>query len=426
MFFLKHNRFLFITLLFICGTASYSQVTTWSVNFNNGCAASCLATTYGGWTVQNNIGGVNGADPNIWYVSCAEEGVTPPGCGSTCIADQCLHIGSGAAGGGDMGASFNETGAANATYRRAVSPTINLTGVSTNSLYFDFLAYGSAACSDDRAQLHLSTDNGATWPVGYQYCLTSICCGACNGYSQGQWTLYSLVLPAAFDNNPTVRVGFHWRNNGNGSGTDPSVAIDDIRILSPMIVPLDLLEFKSIKENKKTKLDWTTASEINFSRFDIERSFDAKTFSYIGAVNSKGGNGKSNYNFLDKDIHSQTAYYRLKMVDKDNTFSYSKIISSTNSEVINSELYLISQSVYNDNLNLVLGAKEAIPVVIEVYDVRGKQVLNLADEKLNPGENKVHIDISSLNQAVYFIKISSVVSGKDNPQVITNKFVRTK
>jgi hypothetical protein len=404
-----------------------SQVVTWSVNFNNGCAANCLATTYGGWTVQDNVGGVTGGAPNNWFVSCAEEGITPPGCGSSCIGDQCLHIGANAGAGGDMGASFNETGATNATYRRAVSPTINLTGVSSNTLYFDFIAFGSAACSDDRAQLHLSTDNGATWPVGYQYCLTSLCCGACNGYSQGQWTLYSLALPAAFDNNPTVRIGFHWRNNGNGSGTDPSVAIDDTRILSPSLgLPLTLLEFKSLKENKKTKLDWTTASEINFSRFDIERSFDAKSFTYIGTVNSKGGNGKSNYNFLDKDIQSQTAYYRLKMIDKDNTFSYSKIVSSSNSEAIGSDLYLISQSIFNDNLNLVLGSKLATAVIIEVYDVRGKQVINLNDEKLNPGENNVRIDIASLNPAVYFLKISSVVDGKSVPLVITEKIVRTK
>lgn len=424
--YLKPLLVLIVTLTFNIKSLQ-SQVVTWSVNFNNGCASNCLATTYGGWTVQDNVGGLNGNDPNIWYVSCAEEGIAPPGCGSSCIGDQCLHIGANAAAGGDMGASFNETGAVNATYRRAVSPTINLTGVSTNTLYFDFIAYGSAGCSDDRVQLHLSADNGATWPAAYQYCLTSICCGACNGYSQGQWTLYSLVLPAAFNNNPTVRVGFHWRNNGNGSGTDPSAAIDDTRILSPVVgLPLDLIEFKSLKENKKTKLDWTTAAEINFSRFDIERSYDAKSFSYIGAVNSKGGNGKTNYNFLDKDIHSQTTYYRLKMIDKDNSFSYSKIISSSGADIMSSDLYLISQAISNDNLNIVLGSKHEAPVIIEIYDVRGKQIINLTDQKLNPGENRINIDIASLNMAVYFLKISSVVDGKSVPLVITEKIIRTK
>lgn len=212
-----------------------AQSVIWSDDFNNGCTSDCEASTWNGWTIRDNDGGTTGSAPNNWFVSCAEEGVTPPGCGTSCVGDASLHIGSNAGGGGDMNAAYNDTGVVNATYRMAVSPRIDLTGRVQAVLEFDFIAFGSASCSDDRAQLRLSTDNGATWPVGYQYCLTSVCCGSCNGYSQGQWTKYTLALPAAFDNNPNVRVGFHWRNNGNGSGTDPSVAIDDIRISKPSV-----------------------------------------------------------------------------------------------------------------------------------------------------------------------------------------------
>ena len=208
-----------------------AQTVVWSENFNNGCTSNCEASTLNGWTIRDNEGGTTGSSPNNWFISCAEEGVVPPGCGSSCVGDASLHIGSNAGAGGDMAASFNDTGAINATYRMAVSPRIDLTGEQGLYVEFDFIAYGSAACSDDRAQLRLSFDDGATWPVSYQYCLNSVCCGACNGYSQGQWTLFSLPLPAQhFNNNPNVRIGFHWRNNGNGSGTDPSVAIDDLRI----------------------------------------------------------------------------------------------------------------------------------------------------------------------------------------------------
>ena len=220
----------FVGLMIGAIAPAHAQEIAWSENFNNGCTGNCEATTWNGWTIRDNDGGTTGSAPNQWFISCAEEGITPPGCGSSCIGDASLHIGSNAGAGGDMAASFNDTGAANATYRMAVSPRIDLTGVFQALLEFDFIAFGSAACSDDRAQVRLSTDDGATWPVGYHYCLTSVCCGACNGYSQGQWTKYTLALPAAFNNNPNVRVGFHWRNNGNGSGTDPSVAIDDIRI----------------------------------------------------------------------------------------------------------------------------------------------------------------------------------------------------
>lgn len=205
-------------------------VLAWSDHFENGCASGCVADTWGGWTILDNVDGVTGATPNNWFVSCAEEGVAPNMCGSSCVGDNSLHIGAHAGAGGDMGASFVDTSPASATYRMVVSPPIDLTGFQFVTLEFDFIAFGSASCSEDRAQLRLSIDGGATWPAGFQYCLTSVCCGACNGYSQGQWTAYRLNLPQAFSNNPNVRIGFHWRNNGNGTGTDPPVAIDDIEI----------------------------------------------------------------------------------------------------------------------------------------------------------------------------------------------------
>ena len=219
-----------IAILLASASFAYAQGEIWTENFNNGCASNCVADTYGGWSIVDNYGGTSGAQPNNWFVSCAEEGIAAPGCGSTCVGDASLHIGNDPGSGGDMGADFSETDVANATYRLAVSPTISTVGHTALKLEFDFIAFGSAACSDDSARLYLSTDNGATWPAGYHYCLNSVCCGACNGYSQGQWTTYSLALPAAFANNPNVRIGFHWRNNGNGSGTSPSVAIDDMRI----------------------------------------------------------------------------------------------------------------------------------------------------------------------------------------------------
>lgn len=427
MFFKKHTQLFFTAITLICCVTSYSQVTTWSVNFNNGCAANCLATTYGGWTVVNNDGGISGAASNNWFVSCAEEGITPPGCGSTCINDQCLHLGANAGAGGDMGASFNETGATNATYKMAVSPVINLTGVTTNTLQFDYIAFGSAGCSDDRAQLRLSADGGATWPVGWQYCLTSVCCGACNGYSQGQWTLYSIVLPAAFDNNPNVRVGFHWRNNGNGAGTDPSVAIDDARILSPVILPLTLLEFKSGKENGNTNVKWVTASEKNFSHFELQKSTDAKTFNSIGTINGKGqGNGKSHYNFVDKEKNTETVYYRLKMIDKDQTFSMSKIISEGAGKEGAGGISITSQSVNNDQLNIYMNSGSVTQVIIEIYDTRGKQMLQVEDRKLYPGDNTVSVNITNLAPAVYFLKVSPVAEGKARPGFVVQKFALTK
>ena len=226
----------------------HAQQMVWSEDFSNGCTGNCIADTYNGWRIVDNSDGVSGNQPNNWFVSCAEEGMAAASCGSACIdGDASLHIGSNAKAGGDMGATYDDTSADNATYRLAVSPVISTVGHSSSymRLEFNFIAFGSSACTDDRAQLRLSIDGGATWPAVYQYCLASVCCGACNGYSSGQWTRYGLSLPAEFNNNPNVRIGFHWRNNGNAVGTDPSVAIDDIVFFDAQDADGDLLPDKT-------------------------------------------------------------------------------------------------------------------------------------------------------------------------------------
>lgn len=396
-------------LVFFFGQIAFGQTVIWSDNFNNGCASNCIASTWNGWTIVNNVGGTSGSSPNEWFVSCAEEGIAPPGCGSSCIGDASLHIGADAGGGGDMGASFNETGAVNATYKRATSPTIStLTYSGVITLSFDFIAYGSAGCADDRLQLRLSTDNGATWPVGYQYCLTSVCCGACNGYSQGQWTTYSLALPAAFSNNPNVRIGFHWLNNGNGSGTDPSAAIDDVRLTTPTALPVDLLSFSAEKSGTSgTSVSWNIENERSFSRYELERSYDGDEESFI-KIHTVNGNcsGDAPCSYSYKDInHTKTVYYRLKMIDQNGDFSYSSIISLDESVSNEDNFTLISDYVENETLQVKLSSKKKSIAKFVLYNVGGKAVVTEDNVPIKSGFNQRNIDINKLTNGVYILKI---------------------
>ncbi len=408
------KKYLVVLVCFLVVFSAKGQTIFWSDNFNNGCASGCLAQTWNGWTLVNNQGGVSGGSPNDWFVSCAEEGIAPPGCGSSCIGDASLHIGPDAGSGGDMGASYNETGAANATFKLMRSPTINATGRNTITLSFDFIAFGSAACADDRAQLWLSTDNGATWPVGFQYCLTSVCCGACNGYSQGQWTTYTLALPAAFNNNPNVRVGFHWRNNGNGSGTDPSVAVDDIRLTVPVVAPVKLIDFSGKKESNKVKLNWITAAETNFKGYEIERANSVNQFTKIATVNAKGNATQQNikYEYSDENPSSSIAFYRLKMVDNDGSFKYSKVVR-IGATPTKEEIVVLSSFTQNGRIYMNVFSGKAAEVQLVVYDAQGKKVLDLGKLKLNVGENDVKYRVSGIAAGYYIL-------GAIIPQSATN------
>lgn len=413
----RFERLLAFMLLLSIPSILSAQVTIWTDNFNNGCASDCIANTWNGWTILDNDGGTTGGAPNNWFISCAEEGITPPGCGSSCIGDASLHIGANPGAGGDMGASFNETGVTNATFRTAVSPTISSVGYSGITLTFDFIAFGSAGCSDDRLQLRLSTDNGATWPAGYQYCLTSVCCGACNGYSQGQWTTYSLALPAAFDNNPNIRVGYNWRNNGNGSGTDPSAAIDDVRLTTPVPMATTLLNFTAETDGTNgININWKATNEEDFSHYDLERSSDGTTFSKINSqVGKCTGSDICKYSYKDVN-HSSIVYYRLKMVDKNEHFRYSSV-AVINPLVSNTSNYeLISCSSDGGDLNVKISAKKKTTAKFVVYNLAGVAVLTREDQLIKSGTNDHSFTIGKLSKGVYILKVytsdDKVLSGK--------------
>lgn len=392
----------------------FGQVTIYSENFNNGCAANCLVTTYAGWTVLNNDGGTNGGSPNNWFVSCAEEGIAPPGCGSSCIGDASLHIGADPGSGGDMGASFNETGLTNATFRTAVSPTINTTGFSSITLSFDHIAYGSAACSDDRAQVRLSTDNGATWPAGFHTCLNTVCCGSCNGYSQGQWTTFTLALPAAFDNNPNVRIGFNWRNNGNGSGTDPSVAIDDIR-LTTVIFPVRLLSFQVREDGQQARLSWSASDATDLRQFEIERSLNPTGFAKIGQVTAINGTQVRNYTFNDRLNGATTVYYRLKMVDLNGHHNYSNIVRVVVGSKVAAELVAVAAAPEPGVQQLNIWAADAMVGDVEVRDIAGRLVKRFPEQHLVSGENKLRLDLNGIAAGAYLVtlKVGKVPAGME-------------
>lgn len=74
-------------------------------------------------------------------------------------------------------------------------------------------------------------------------------------------------------------------------------------------------------------IEWRTATEKNNSGFVVERSFDGVQFDSIGYVAGNGTTLLSQaYDFVDAWPGGGWNYYRLKQIDYDKAFEYSKII----------------------------------------------------------------------------------------------------
>ncbi|MDQ6812256.1 MAG: T9SS type A sorting domain-containing protein [Bacteroidota bacterium] len=94
------------------------------------------------------------------------------------------------------------------------------------------------------------------------------------------------------------------------------------------VLPVTLINFDAKPKGGEVQVTWATVNEFNNSRFIVERSDDAFSFSSIGSVPAQGNsNGQSNYNFTDKLPLSGTSYYRLRQVDIDGKYTFSNTVA---------------------------------------------------------------------------------------------------
>ena len=340
----------------------------WSETFDGTiCAAgSGCDPTLVSWTVNNT--GVNGSTANTWYVSAMECGNAAGACGSTCVNDQSLHIGNVAGSSasafwcpnGDCGASYDASSNAERTDKRAESPTIDCSGKTNITVDFNYIENGEG--SNDNAEFWYY--DGSTWTMLLDLPKTPTSCSP-----QGTWTAVSSIsLPSSADNNPNVKIGFRWYNDGNGAGSDPSFAVDDITLTNNPPLPVIWLEINGKFISNAIKITFSTLSEINNDYFEILKSIDGINFMKSGKVK---GNGNSNiyreYTFIDHEVTSTTPvyYYKIKQVDFDGRQTFSNIIA-VNTKSEHSYLSINHHTYYT------------IPVdegnIIRCYDLSGKLI----------------------------------------------------
>jgi hypothetical protein len=94
------------------------------------------------------------------------------------------------------------------------------------------------------------------------------------------------------------------------------------------ILPVKLIDFNGITGNNLINLDWSTASELNNSGFEIEKSKNGKDWEIIDFVEGSGTTSEiSEYQYQDVNPYSGINYYRLKQFDFDGAFEHSKVIT---------------------------------------------------------------------------------------------------
>ena len=182
------------------------------------------------------------------------------------------------------------------------------------------------------------------------------------------------------------------------------VTNERIRKVSGIVTPVTLTSFTATKQDNNVLLNWQTATEINTAYFNIQRSTNGKDFATVGSVNAKGADSYTSLTPIPSPKERETVYYRLEIVDKDGSKTYSEIRTITNYE----SGITISPNPAKD----VVYISGKGMMHISVMDNTGKIVIH---KTLDTVDN-TSINIANLSKGVYYISVKDnngkVQSGK--------------
>ena len=208
-------------------------------------------------------------------------------------------------------------------------------------------------------------------------------------------------------------VGGAMLNHGGTTSGDVNVgsvvSTDVINSWSPFVLgfkaavalPITMLSFEAQKIGAINKLKWETSSEINASHFEIERSNSINSFEKIGTIAANNlKNEISKYYFDDKNPINGQNYYRLKMVDFNSKFEYSKIIQLNNTENMGIVGYFYPNPTHQTQSNVDIMAKETGTWTIQQYDLSGR-LINTEVRNLEKGMNKITVDKTVQGESIF-------------------------
>jgi Secretion system C-terminal sorting domain len=196
-------------------------------------------------------------------------------------------------------------------------------------------------------------------------------------------------------------------NNISSFGVDEdgemyALSLDGIiyKVQDTSPLPVELSAFSGKNEGDVNRLLWTSLSETNTDFFDLERSHNGSDFYNIAQIAAaKNSETVKNYSYEDRTFKNGDNFYRLKMVDLDGSYEYSKIIHIISGDAADFEIH---PNPSTGKFNLYWPEKTQSISSIRIYNTLGDLIRELDP---NVGGQKLDLDLSDAPVGVYLIQV---------------------
>lgn len=252
----------------------------------------------------------------------------------------------------------------------------------------------------------------------YEIILTQIAAISELDYSHFQ--VVGITEKTLMDPNGKYYAGYLGSMNAGGY-TDTNTGQDNPASSGEIgtVLPVTLVSFKAVKEGKVSQLNWATTEETNSDRFEVERSGNGKSWIKIGTVKSSGESKVlKSYAFADLQPKNGENLYRLKMIDKDATFAYSRI-ASVQFEGLAGQSADVKLSVYPNPTTdkLFLQDMDLSQIArVSIIDLNGHAVYSSSSYIQTNG-----IPVSKLSAGVYILHVTNQDGSSRNSKFLIGR-----
>lgn len=164
-------------------------------------------------------------------------------------------------------------------------------------------------------------------------------------------------------------------------------------------LPLTLVELGVKRMQQCNTVQWQTKDEINTGYFEIESSVDGNVFTTKGKVIAAGA-GNNAYRFTDCADVGSAKYYRLKMIDHDGSWIYSKLVKVEAD--VHAKALTVFPTITSSYVTIQLADRSIVGTVVRVIDVSGK-----IHKQIRLADLQTRLNVHDLIKGMYILQFSN-------------------
>ncbi len=178
--------------------------------------------------------------------------------------------------------------------------------------------------------------------------------------------------------------------------------------VAPVQLPIAITSFTGKLSLRGITLSWKTATELNADHFDVLK-LKSGVWTKIASIAAKNLANGSSYTYLD-EVYGDNNTYRLKMVDKDGSYTYGKTLSII-PPTIKENISIYPTVIHEGVINIRLKQSVSGSIQVTIASIDGKMMQSKL-VKVVEGLSVLPYAVSNLPNGTYLIKVETATDKK--------------